>query len=345
MATEQIKIEKEKHEKAPLIYSSKFFNYLRNMSSVGRLNSESVDSINRLINQNGTMQDISFIDITDTEDEVTLIPIDRVKKLYRRINCDDFNEKHFSNYLKAEESIYSAKDFIRGYSGVWSFGRVSMKIGKLVKKLLPNLTDSQIEQFVNQYKTIYRTRTQCYLELISGKEITIFYNSSNYTHSPDGNGEGLGTLGKSCMRYGHDNFFKLYEENSEVCQMIVLRSKDKPDGILGRALVWRLTDGRTYLDRIYCHFDSDVYIFLNYAKERGWETHYENVKRSSYKIKHFQIQLKTADFNFYPYLDSFCYLNIDAKILYNHHDDYINTPGKVISCRNTGGGFDIIRRP
>lgn len=344
MATEQIKIEKEKHEKAPLIYSTKFNNYLRNMSSVGRLNSESIDSISRLMNQTGTMQDISFIDITDTEDEVTLIPIDRVKKLYRRINGDEFTDKQFTKYIRAEESIYSAKDFIKGYSGVWSFGRVNMKIGKLIKKLLPNLTDSQIEQFVNQYKTIYRTRTQCYLELISGKEISKYYDSDNYSHSPENHNEGLGTLGKSCMRYGHDSFFKLYEENPEVCQMLVLRSKDKPEGILGRALVWRLSDGRTYLDRIYCHFDSDVYIFLNYAKERGWETHHDNVKRSSTRIRHFQVQLKTAEFRNYPYLDSFCYLNVDTKMLYNHHDDYSATTGRIISCRNTGGGHDVIRR-
>jgi hypothetical protein len=82
---------------------------------------------------------------------------------------------------------------------------------------------------------------------------------------------------------------------------------------------------------------------MNYAKERGWETHHENVKRSASKIRHFQVQLKTADFRHYPYLDSFCYLNLDTKMLYNHHDDYGPT-GKIISCRNTGGGHDIIRR-
>jgi len=323
-------------DKAPLIYSNRFHNYLNNMKSIERLNGGDYHDIEKLSNKAYQNHDISFIDITDKEDTISFININRIFKYYRSLN-PNIDKKTFSKYIDTEASMYSVMSYIKNYKGVWNFGRDEMKIGKFIKKMFPDLTDKAVEIFVNKYKALYRMRMSPKLEIVKGEEITKYYNQANYLHAPS-NKEGLGTLGKSCMRHGYD-YFHLYTKNPEVCSLLILKSPENDSKIIARALIWKLESGEYYMDRIYTHFDSDVYIFRNYAKERGWETHHDNCKRGSRYFKHFTVSLNNTSFDEYPYMDTFFIMSKKAKKI---SSDKIANADDLISIRQTDGGYSRI---
>jgi len=318
---------------APLVFSVKFQNYLKNMISIEKISEGNYYNIERLWNLSMTNCDISFIEITDKEDTISFININRIFKFYKSINSV-IDKKTFTKYMNTEMSMYSFLPFIRNYKGVWNFGRNEMKIGKFIKKMLPTLTDQEIEVFVNKYKALYRSKINNKLKIVTGPDIKEWYDQDNYSHVKEGK-EGLGQLGKSCMRYGK-NYFDLYSKNTDVCSLLILQSPEDETKILGRALIWKLEDNTYYMDRIYTHFDSDIYIFRNYAKERGWSTHYDNIKLSNNKVKTFTVALKESDFRYYPYMDTFYVLSKKANKI---SSSGIPEATDMVSLRSTDGGY------
>lgn len=324
---------------APLIYSTRFNNYLNNLLSICKIDNNDVDIVRLLRNLVRKQCVISYVDITDKEDTVTLIPSSKIYKVYKKeLGITEITKNEFNKYVTAEEDMCDIQDFVKGYIGVWNTNRVEIKIGKLIKKLNDKLTDKQIENFVNKYKALYRSSKNPILDLVSGEEISYWYNHDNYSLTPeDKTKPGVGTLGKSCMRYG-SNFFDLYSKNPEVCQLLVLQSTDKK--LIGRALVWTLDDGRIYMDRIYTHFDSDVYIFRKYAQDSGWLTHFE-YSNGFKKIEHHNIKLKNINFDKYPFLDSFPFLNtIDGTISSTYTRALRD---KIKWLKATDGGTGVLR--
>lgn len=316
---------KEKEVKANLIYSNKFHNYLSNMISIEKINKGSYENISKIFEMYYTLQNFSFIDITDKEDTISFTNVGRIFKYYKTIE-PNLNTQRFNDYINAEIKIYKCIPYIKNYKGAWNIGRYEMKIGKFVKRMLPNLSDKSIEIFVNKYKALYKLKQNPRLEIVKGISIKKWYNQDNYLYTRQDK-EGLGTLGKSCMRYGYD-FFDLYTENEDVCSLLILKSEDETK-IIGRALIWKLEDNNYYMDRIYTHFDSDTYIFFNYAKERGWLT-YTELYNTTNKLN---ISLQKSEFKKYPYMDTFCYLDIDNKYLYSYYKR------SAVSLRNTDGSY------
>jgi hypothetical protein len=311
-------------KKAPLVYSTKFNNYLTNMLTIGKIDRNGNEDmlIKKIIELYRTPSEISYVDTTDKEDTISFIPTSRILKLYRK-SYETMDKTEFEKYITAEEDLYAVHNFIKNYNGVWNSGRVEMKIGKFIKKISELekstnkiLSDKQIEIFVNKYKALHRSRSNPVLKLVSGAEIKHWYNQDMYAHTPeDKTRDGLGSLGKSCMRYGAD-YFNIYSENPEVCQLLILQAKEDTSNITGRAIVWKLNDGRTYMDRIYTHFDSDVYLFQKYAEERDWLTHLNSKKDGSGMITEtFAVKLTKSDFTKFPYMDSMCYLSASNKII------------------------------
>jgi len=306
-----------KIDEAYLIYSNNFKNYLRNMISIEKMNYELIsEDISSLLYSEKTNSVISFVDITDSEDMISYTPISRIFKDYKKTK-QPITKKRFNEYIQAESDLHPYLKYIKNYNGIWSKNRSEMKIGKFVRKTIEHLIDDkEIEEIVNKYKSLYKTRKKPELKLISGEEISKWYNQDNYLHTPTNDKDGLGSLGKSCMRYDTKNgFFDIYSKNTDVCQMLILQSTENKDKIIGRALVWKLNDGRFYMDRIYTHFDSDVYLFRNYASEKGWEAHYINNKLPTKEMQKFEVNLVNVDFMRYPYLDTFCVLDKDSKKL------------------------------
>jgi hypothetical protein len=86
------------------------------------------------------------------------------------------------------------------------------------------------------------------------------------------------------MRLKEPEVFGIYTKNPEKVSLLILKSSKDSSKILGRALVWNIDEITTpsfsqddtknagdfvFMDRIYCHLDSDVELFRSYATENG----------------------------------------------------------------------------
>ena len=154
---------------------------------------------------------------------------------------------------------------------VWSKNRQEVRIGRAIRALLTvageNVLDKDLEVFVNQWKaTVDKINDRFqYFDVVDGEDIGHWYHHSNYK-------ERSGCLGSSCMSNVNSNYFDIYIKNVDVCKLIILRSIEDDSLIVGRALLWTLSDGKKFVDRIYTIQDSDVQLFRDYAKENGWHT-------------------------------------------------------------------------
>lgn len=161
-----------------------------------------------------------------------------------------FGEEFEVSFLPADkEPEYNA-------NGEWARrNRQTGKPGRIFQKLLKKeFKQVEWEVFVNRFKASMCCSTN--FEIVSGEEITYWYNSEHYFACQ-------GTLGNSCMKYDEcESYFKLYEDKA---QMLISRK----NGLLtGRALVWKINDKVTILDRIYTCFDYLENCFRDYAKKK-----------------------------------------------------------------------------
>jgi len=146
--------------------------------------------------------------------------------------------------------------------------RQEMKIGKFLNKVFPDKSKSDIENYVNDYKSSYKQYFKIFeFKMVEGEDIKKYYNEKNYDNAG-------GRLHSSCMRKENSQHrFDIYVENPDVCKMLILVSPSNSNKITGRALVWKLANGGTYMDRIYCANDDEMQLFINYAVEQGWRTY------------------------------------------------------------------------
>lgn len=239
-----------------------------------------------------------------------------------------FGEEFEVSFLPADkEPEYNA-------NGEWARrNRQTGKPGRIFQKLLKKeFKQVEWEVFVNRFKASMCCSTN--FEIVSGEEITYWYNSEHYFACQ-------GTLGNSCMKYDEcESYFKLYEDKA---QMLISRK----NGLLtGRALVWKINDKVTILDRIYTCYDYLENCFRDYAKKNGWwirnnnsllnngdeqgwyspEDNYENVRYDEFRI-HLDHR-----YDYFPYVDSFRY--------YNGEDCLSTHPIFSINLSNTDGSYD-----
>lgn len=229
----------------------------------------------------------------------------------------------------------------------WIKNRQTIRTGRGVRALLNSanvkFTDAEIEDFVNKYKAAFDRLNDIFrkFDLVSGPYIAHFYNHRNYRL-----GQSRGTLGNSCMSGVSPNFFKIYVENPEVCSLLILKSDDDDAQIKGRALIWKLTlpEGITFMDRVYTHDDSDVQLFKDYAKFKGWYYKMRNdsssdpvtISPSGDQTRHDELAtiIKKKDYLEYPYVDTLKYLCERDK------DIKISTDDSDSKCmEDTGGGI------
>jgi hypothetical protein len=172
-----------------------------------------------------------------------------------------------------------------------------------------------------------------YFDVVDGEEIGNWYHYNTYYNRN-------GTLGSSCMSNVSTRYFDIYITNKDVCKLVILKSTEDESKIVARALLWKLRDGKQFMDRIYTINDSDVNLFRDYAKENGWYSKYYNSSSDNslaYAPDGSTIQLtlivdiRKGDYNGYPYLDTVKYFNPNSGTLSNDkdNDDYTleNTDG------------------
>lgn len=224
--------------------------------------------------------------------------------------------------------------------------RQTIRIGRGIRGLLAaggkNFTDAEIEQFVNKYKSEFDKMNDIFrdFEVVDGDKIAYWYNWRNYQH-----GRERGPLSNSCMSGVPERYFQIYTQNPEVCSLLILKTEDGTQ-IKGRALVWKLlTPDITFVDRIYTHADSDIELFRQYAKSKGWYCKAYNgsshddlglITPSGPRedLGDLTVKVKTGGYTSYPYLDTLQYLDRDSGILSTEEK------GDSIYLIDTGGGYE-----
>lgn len=216
--------------------------------------------------------DVSFFDTNENNDEmITFLPIGKLK-----------------NSSELKEDPYKSKF------------RQTTKIGKIFRKLNKNLTDVQVEKFVNDYRAQWKYYfnlgdLEKKLQIVTGDRIPYWYHMDRYV-------KGGGTLNNSCMR-GPDKQKKVefYSKYPDKIAMAILLDDD--DKLLARALIWKLDKpyGVIFMDRIYYVKTYHSKILENYAAKNDMKTKSDGwnlINDMSIKIPYEQKEPL-------PYLDSF----------------------------------------
>lgn len=218
---------------------------------------------------------------------------------------------------------------------------VTRKKIKIELKSNFELTDKNIEKFVERtvgYIKSIRSDSDCEFKLVNGEQIRNWYSIHNYQAIQ-------GELGASCMAEEHaQDYLNIYCENTDQVSLLILLNKDKK--LLGRALVWKLTDGRFFMDRCYTIMSTDKYVFFDYAKEQGWIYKFNELGEYSFRyldtstnISDMTIKVKLDywQFDSYPYLDTLSILDLDTGTLTN----LLPSNGRLnhVRLNSTGGGY------
>jgi hypothetical protein len=248
------------------------------------------------------------------------------------------------NYIRRVEDEIDVVSFLpkSKYEKVeneWENGRIKIKIGRFIRKFLTdfsiknfNVNDQMIEKFVNLYKS-YFSRDISKLKIVEGDDIPKYYLEDNY-HTLSGSR--CGSLWNSCMRQRERNkFMTLYAKNPDKVKMLVFFSDDNK--VRARALLWEgvkdhkdSTKEYKFMDRIYYYYDHDINFFKDWAKENGYLSKWEQSAKterlfddgSGQAIKlSLYVMLDEHNLSYYPYLDTFKFLNFD-KGRFSNSDSY-----------------------
>lgn len=281
-----------------LVVSKDFFDFIANSGGL----------VPALILNLETSPDVNFISTTDKLDMVSYLPMSKFK---HSLDFDPFNNS----------------------------SRTVLKVGRLINKLVPEkvstrhgLTDSNIESFVNSYKSWF-DMSNIELKVVGGEEIRKWYLESNYFRP---NGNTLGTLWNSCMRYNdRQKYLDMYCVNPDVKMLVILTNVNGEQKVRCRAILWDKVEVLKangdipkeikVMDRIYSLFDSDVHIMKRWAEENGYIPKWEQNSKSHQifdikgeaQIINSKILLDNFKLRSYPYLDTFPYFNNETGELYN----------------------------
>lgn len=194
--------------------------------------------------------------------------------------------------------------------------RQKARPGSVLKKLL-DVNDKELERFIDLLKKDL-LKSKAVVELYPSKIIPSAYALKNALVSSGGS-----TLAHSCMRNKPSNYFDIYAKNPKACSILLAKREDK---IVARALHWNgITEGGdkiSILDRVYYITPLDEKAMFSWA-EKNCDI-YKNASRQLIETKtgkHFHprilIPLEKSEFDRYPYLDTFLYLDKKESLLAN----------------------------
>lgn len=220
---------------------------------------------------------------------------------------------------------------------VWTNSRNNIKVGRLARAILSvakvTFNDKDIEDFTNQYKATYDVVADVLrqFDIVSGNDIAYWYYYVRYVN-------GYGTLNNSCMAEVDSEYLEIYTSNPQ-CNLVILYAdngeitdgKYKSSRIKGRALLWTgKLDGEDakLMDRIYTVHDSDVELFKQFAEKNGWwykrdQNMYPETRLTdgtTVKKATFVVHLEDAFFEYYPYMDTMCFLSTENTTLTNNEE-------------------------
>lgn len=199
----------------------------------------------------------TLIDFGTKENTISFISINNLEKLYKEsnVNCD-INEW----ILQSDDSL-------------WLKYRSELKVGRFIKKFIPDVSDREVQEFEHFYKA-HHASFRYEMVIVSGEDIIKYYNKDFQDLEC-----GKSTLSDSCMSYTtksqivkqqqgkilESEQLQFYALNSNI-ELLILRYKGS-DKIKGRALLWTLTNGKKYVDCPYVDFEFDKKLFIKYAND------------------------------------------------------------------------------
>jgi hypothetical protein len=202
----------------------------------------------------------------------------------------------------------------------WSSSkRFHAKPGAFVSKIFKNIDSREIEKFSTLFRNI-SNRVEIRFDILNGNSLKKYYLESSYISSS-------GSLGASCMRYNSSQkYLNLYTENYSIVKMLVML--DSNDMLIGRALLWDLDDNKI-MDRIYTSNDEEYQFYFKewatkngylYKSKQNWSDtmSFENLNTPKTRLK-IAIKLNESIFDFYPYMDTFKFIDFRGKTIYNYH--------------------------
>lgn len=241
---------------------------------------------------------------------------------------------------------------------IWSSNRNNIKIGRFVRSILNaakvTFTATELEKFINVYKATFDFEADGIkqFDVVKGDKIAYWYYYNKYV-------KGEGTLNNSCMSEVNSDYFDIYTLNPKVISLIILYGDEgtikedetyKDTLIKGRAILWEeaSVNGKNikFMDRIYTVLDSDVELFKQYAENNGfWWKRLQNmnpdtsITNGSETIINpkITVNIDNGEHEYYPYIDTMCYLNNDFNRLTNFEDESTKR-----LLKDTGGGWDEI---
>jgi len=320
--------ESESKNKLKLYYSKRFREFLSKIERTAR--DPDVERLASAIrhseNSNQMYSDITLIDMTDKNDMISFIQVNRIKRKY-----DDTNSKPSPENF---DDFDAWLEFIWNYDSVnalWKDQRGEVKVGKFTKKIFKDnnigVSDATIEKFINIYKATFDFdfNLDQKLELVSDENIRKWYLESNYSDKK-------GQLGSSCMRYEKcQKYLDIYVKNPEVCNLLIMYSDASKTKICGRALIWKSVNDEFIMDRVYTVNDYDIEVFRQYASSKEWIDITKNYKSQKIQLK------KDVVYDYYPYMDNFYIFNYKESYLVNSDS---NWPSEgYYKLQNTDGSY------
>ena len=284
--------------------------------------------------------DMTFISLADNEGDIKFTQFKKLFSLIKkgvegRRYSEDITKKMLDAVeQKLSDGSISQSDinnlFTDPHYELSTKSRNSTGIGRLVNQIFPGKYSSkEVEEFVNNFKNINKPSENKFL-LVKGEDIRKYYLVSNYEQE-------AGDLGNSCMRYDKcQKYLDIYVKNPEIVSLLVYVTEE--DKVLGRALVWKLNDHKSsdiedaeiFMDRIYGKDDSVTQLYRDYSDKQGWARRtysgYSQVRNVTYKGEDhsyvdMRIKLDNANFNYYPYMDTFKRLRISDNLLFNDDNE------------------------
>jgi hypothetical protein len=215
---------------------------------------------------------------------------------------------------------------------IFTTSRQEIRVGRAIRSLLNakslKFTDAEIEVFVNEFRGILSVMNDVFsrFEIVNGEELFFWYKRENYEFAR------MGNLGSSCQAVGRRDWLEIYIDNPDTVNLLILKSFDQPNKIIGRALIWNLEDGKKLMDYIYVSKDSDKNVFKEYAKAKGFIVREESHRDTWVAY----LKPKPEGYESYPSIDTMRHWDRNSGKLSNNRF----TDSEEIHWDNDGDGDD-----
>lgn len=131
---------------------------------------------------------------------------------------------------------------------------------------MPEITDKEIEEFVNKYKSM-KTIDDYEFVIVRGDDIIKYYDRANQDCASSS------SLYNSCRNYTDKNdikvkYCKFYASTPETCGLLLIKYKGE-EKIRGRAFIWNTSDGKVFVDYAYTSTAIEANLYREYIKKNG----------------------------------------------------------------------------